>query len=217
MPLPRRTHQQHRTTTGDNTIRRRGRCPHRPGGGQSQNCTHFRRKRKTFCRGGRLCPPDGQPQIFHCVSQKRSCVIRVDVGIDPYKRGAYLHRCIHFCGCVPPGGQGRPPLRVHSFPHRCIQFCNCIPPLRYDELFGFSKSALLRRRAGCCLRVSYIIPFLTRRGKTPPATFRAPAPPRPQGGRRSARQRPRRCCRSGSQGAGRALRRSAPPPPPCAG
>ena len=134
MPLPRRTHQQHRTTTGDNTIRRRGRCPHRPGGGQSQNCTHFRRKRKTFCRGGRLCPPDGQPQIFHCVSQKRSCVIRVDVGIDPYKRGAYLHRCIHFCGCVPPGGQGRPPLRVHLFPHRCIQFCNCIPPLCYDEL-----------------------------------------------------------------------------------
>ena len=46
-----------RTATTQNP--RRGRCPHRPGRMQSQNCNHHQRKRKTFCRGGRLCPPVG--------------------------------------------------------------------------------------------------------------------------------------------------------------
>ena len=42
---------------------RRGRCPHRPGRMQSQNCTLHRRKRKMFCRGGRLCPPAGHDRF----------------------------------------------------------------------------------------------------------------------------------------------------------
>ena len=106
---------------------RRGRCPHRPGRMQLQNCTNYRRKRKTFCRGGRLCPPDGQSQICCNVSSKRTCAVRGDVGIAPYKRCADSHWCVRVRRCVPPGGQGRPPLRVHTIPHWCIQFCNAAP------------------------------------------------------------------------------------------
>ena len=53
--------------------------------------------------------------------------MRVDVGIDPYKYGTDLHRCIRFYGCVPPGGQGRPPLRVHTVLHWCAWICNIVP------------------------------------------------------------------------------------------
>ena len=51
---------------------------------------------------------------------------RVDVGIDPYKHFTVLHWCIRFCGCVLPGGQGRPPLRVHTISHWRIQFFNVV-------------------------------------------------------------------------------------------
>ena len=37
---------------------------------------------------------------------------------------------------------------VRSNLHRCSARAGQAPPLRYDELFGCSKSALLRRRAG---------------------------------------------------------------------
>ena len=129
---------------------RRGRCPHRPGGGQSQSCKNHRRQRKTFCRGGRLCPPDGQPQIFRCVSQKRSCVIRVDVGIDPYKRIAYLHRCIRFLWvcCA-----GRTESSASTGACRSALFAALYrrerqaPPLRYNNSFTFPLKSSHPRRS----------------------------------------------------------------------
>ena len=39
---------------------------------------NVRRNRKTSCRGGRPCPPVGQSRVCRNVSQKRSCVMRVD-------------------------------------------------------------------------------------------------------------------------------------------
>ena len=52
---------------------------------------------------------------------------RVDVGIDPYKRYTDSPGCIRVCGCVPPGGQRRPPLRVHTILHWCAWICNIVP------------------------------------------------------------------------------------------
>ena len=43
--------------------------------------------------------------------KKWACGVRVDVGIDSYKRIAYSHWRVRFCRCVPPGGQRRPPLQ----------------------------------------------------------------------------------------------------------
>ena len=90
---------------------RRGRCPHRPGRLQLQTCTHHRRNRTTSCRGGRLCPPIGATANLPQCIVKRTCPVRADVGIDPYKHGTVSHWCVRVRGCIPPGGQRRPPLQ----------------------------------------------------------------------------------------------------------
>ena len=133
----------------------RGRCRALPSRMQSQNCTHHRQKRKTFCRGGRPCPPMGngsfattlrpigcascgsmrRPQASFEAQPRAARLLAPKMGIDPYKWNAYLHRCIRFCGCIPPGGQRRPPLRGHTISHWCIQICSIAPPLRYGERF----------------------------------------------------------------------------------
>ena len=70
--------------------------------------------------------PLGNDKFAATFRKKRMCVVRVDVGIDPYKRYADSPGCVRVCGCVPPGGQGRPPLRVHTIPHWCAQIRNIV-------------------------------------------------------------------------------------------
>ena len=100
------------------------------------------------CRGGRLCPPVGHDRFCRNISSKWGLVphgsmrrpqasfeaqpraarlLAPKMGIDPYKRCAGLHRCIRVCRCMPPGGQGRPPLRTRAYSHGCIQICNVVP------------------------------------------------------------------------------------------
>ena len=122
---------------------------------------------------------------------------RVDVGIDPYGDFACRRTLCDFAFASCTGGASPAPTVRRAF--RIFQIGAAAPPRR------LLPTLLI------------IIPPLTRRGKTPPATFPAPAPPRPQGARPFAPARPRRCCRSGSRAAGRAWLRSAPPPMPCAG
>ncbi len=88
---------------------------------------YHRQNRTTPCRGGRPCPPVGQLRVCRNVSSNRTCPVRGERGIDPYKRCADSHWCIRVCGSVPPGGQGRPPLRVRACLHWCIWICNIVP------------------------------------------------------------------------------------------
>ena len=75
----------------------------------------FGETEKRFVGGGRLCPPvwamTNLPQRFVKTDVPAT---RVDVGIDPYKRFTGLHWCVRICGCILPGGQGRPPLRYNA-------------------------------------------------------------------------------------------------------
>ena len=63
---------------------------------------------KTVQSGGSMRRPqasfEAQPRAAQLLAPK--------IGIDPYKRYAFLHWCVRFFGCVLPGGQGRPPLRL---------------------------------------------------------------------------------------------------------
>ena len=93
---------------------RRGRCPHRPGKMQLQNCTHFRRKRKTSCRGGRPCPPvlamTNLPQRFVKTIVRRAGRARHRplqmlygfASVHPCSRvhTARADRCVRPYGCV---------------------------------------------------------------------------------------------------------------------
>ncbi len=63
----------------------------------------------------------GLPQCFV------KTVVRVDVGIDPYKHCADSPGCVRFCGCILPGGQRRPPLRARAYSHRCAHIRNIVP------------------------------------------------------------------------------------------
>ena len=60
--------------------------------------------------------------------------MRGERGIDPYKRCAFSHQCARVRRCVPPGGQGRPPLRVRTVSHWCTQICNGVPPAGVEPL-----------------------------------------------------------------------------------
>ena len=80
------------------------------------------------------------------------------MGIDPYKHFTVLHWCIRFCGCVLPGGQGRPPLRVRACLHWCGQICSIVPPggvepLPYANLAVFAIYRKLCDFAGASWRV----------------------------------------------------------------
>ena len=68
-----------------------------------------------------------RPQASFEAQPRAARLLAPKMGIDPYKYGTDSHRCIRFCGCAPPGGQGRPPLRVHTVLHWCIQFCDVVP------------------------------------------------------------------------------------------
>ena len=98
------------------------------------------------------CAPTGRcghrPLRTDCVVAVRCAILRVHparerenpsptaIGIDC----TGSHWCARFFGCVPPGGQGRPPLRVrtvfasvHQNLRRRTARAGRAPPLRYDE------------------------------------------------------------------------------------
>ena len=111
--------------------------------------------------GRAACESMRRPQAGFEAQPRAARLLAPRMGIDPYKRGADSHWCVRVCGCIPPGGQRRPPLRVHPFPHWCTQFCGGVPrgrgrapPLRLgwrgcdltwilqSRGFGFYKAAV---------------------------------------------------------------------------
>ena len=81
--------------------------------------------------------------------------MRVDVGIDPYKRCAGLHWCTRICGCILPGGQGRPPLQDVLRLRRtscnfAIAFCRV--DVGIDPYGDFALLPFVVRFCGCNLR-----------------------------------------------------------------
>ena len=80
-----------------------------------------------------------RPQASFEAQPRAARLLAPKMGIDPYKRFTVSHWRVRIRGCVPPGGQGRPPLRVHAVPHWCARICDVVPcgrgrtpPLRYD-------------------------------------------------------------------------------------
>ena len=129
LPRPRTVHQQIRTTNGDHAT-----CP------VPHWCI-------PICG---IVPPGGVEPLPYAnlevlAIQRKQCDFadaswRVDVGIDPYKRATDSPGCIRVCGCILPGGQGRPPLRVRAYSHRCVQICGIVLP------GGASPAPTLRRK-----------------------------------------------------------------------
>ena len=85
------------------------------------------------------CGSMRRPQASFEAQPRAARLLAPKMGIDPYKRCTDLHLYIRFCGCILPGGQGRPPLRVRACLHRCARICNILrrgrgrtPPLCYD-------------------------------------------------------------------------------------
>ena len=60
------------------------------------------------------CGSMRRPQAGFEAQLRTARLLAPKMGIDPYKHKTYLHRCIRFCRCVPPGGQRRPP-------HGCVR------------------------------------------------------------------------------------------------
>ena len=93
----------------------RGRCPHRPA--RSTFVFTMRCGKPAIApRADRVVRPYRTFYVFAenaCNSAIASC--RGERGIDPYKHGTDSPECIRVCGCVPPGGQRRPPLRVRVY------------------------------------------------------------------------------------------------------
>ena len=73
------------------------------------------------------CGSMRHPQAIFEAQPRAARLLAPKMGIARYKHGAYSPGCVHFCGCVPPGGQGRPPLRVHTISHWCIPICRAVP------------------------------------------------------------------------------------------
>ena len=165
---------------------RRGRCPHRPGRMQLQNCTMFGEIAKRFVGADDPVRPWGngkfaatfrkngrasygsmrRPQASFEAQPRAARLLAPKMGIDPYKRCAGLHRCIRVCRCVPPGGQRRPPLQdVVRFRRWCVQFCDCVLP-------GRARHRPLR--TGCVFDVCCTILRVhsAREGQCPAPTLR---------------------------------------------
>ena len=82
----------------------------------------------TYCKNGRAaCGSMRRPQASFEAQPRAARLLAPKMGIAPYKRGAGSHWYIQFCGCVLPGGQGRPPLRVHTISHWCTPICRAVP------------------------------------------------------------------------------------------
>ena len=84
--------------------------------GRTPRADRVVRPYRTFC----LCVDDAHKfAIAYCRGER---------GIDPYKCCTDSPGCIPICGCIPPGGQSRPPLRVRTVLHWCAQICHVVPP-----------------------------------------------------------------------------------------
>ena len=113
---------------------------------RSQNCTHRRRKREPFCRGGRLCPPDGHDR-FAATYRKNGCascgsmwastptnIVCVRIGAFDFA-GAYRRadRVVRPYGCVP--------FRIGAPVSATLYRAGGVEPLPYgnwDRLYGFA-------------------------------------------------------------------------------
>ena len=81
---------------------------------QLQDCTHFRRPRTTFCRGGRPCPPVGHDR-FAATYRKNGCVpcgesaastptngVRIRIGASVFAGASCrADRVVRPYGCLP--------------------------------------------------------------------------------------------------------------------
>ena len=119
---------------------RRGRCPHRPGGAQSQNCTMFGENVKRPVGADDPVRPWGNLGFVATYRKNERVPMRVDVGIDPYKYCTISHWCVRFSRVHPAGRTGSSaPTGVFAFAlvysnlHYCTAGRGRAPPLRYDE------------------------------------------------------------------------------------
>ena len=96
----------------------------------------------TFRKNGRApCGSMRRPQASFEAQPRAARLLAPKMGIDPYKRVTDSHWCVRVCGYIPPGGQGRPPLRVRAVSHWRVRFCGVVQP------GGASPSPTLRRNA----------------------------------------------------------------------
>ena len=116
---------------------------------QSQNCTHFRRKRTTSCRGGRLCPPDGHDR-FAATYRKNGCascgsmwastptnIVCVRIGAFDFA-GAYRRadRVVRPYGCVP--------FRIGAPVSATLYRAGGVEPLPYADFADSTRSPMVR-------------------------------------------------------------------------